>query len=732
MICPHRIGTLHLGFVVSPFAHARIKAIDSGAALATEGVVAVLTGADMAALTKPIIAEIDIPGYRRHGRDVIARDEVRFVGEAVAVVVCESPYIAQDAIELVEVDYEPLPATVRMEDATEPDAPQVHAEVPGNLFFDGTFSTPGIDKAFAGAKHVISDSFRSGRVGGVPIEPRGCLGMPEHGGSLVFYSSTQLPHLLRTVLAESLELPEPTLRVVAPEVGGGFGTKAQHYPEEFVCAALARHFRRPVKWIQDRREELLTDIHARDHLYEVEVAVDDDGVIQGMRTKVWTNGGAYSTAPFGCTLETTGGARSIVGPYRITEYAYEARAVATHTNPAGAYRGVAQPTCFMAIEGMMDRVGRELGIDPAEVRLRNMVPTSDLPWTNVVGVRYDTGSFVESLERAMEMIDYRGVRDRQPANRLVDGKYRGIGIGSFVEFTGTGAPGWRARGMTKMPGFDSGKVTVEPTGKVTAYVSHAHSGQGHYTTFAQVVADALGADLSDVTIVEGDSAAVPYGSNTFASRSAVTGGGALIRASEKVQDKLQRIAAHMLEAAVKDIVIEDSRAHVVGVPEHGLSFQQLAETAYAMSDQSLPEDESLGLEATDYYDPPLVTVANATHIVQVAVDAEDGRVDIERVRRGARLWPHHQPDDRQRPNPRRRGPRNRRGADGGNGLRRRRSDAERDLAGVPAADFRRCARIRDRTHRVTIDRRGRRVQGRRRGWPHRGRAGGVERGCRRA
>ena len=627
---PTPIGTLHLGFVLSPFAHAQIKNIDSSAAFETEGVVAVFTGDDMAAMTMPIVAEIDIPGYRRHGRDVIARNEVRFVGEAVAVVVCESPYIAQDAIELVEVDYEPLPATVRMEEATAPNAPQVHAEVPGNLYFDGTFSTPGIDEAFAGAKHIISDSFRSGRVGGVPIEPRGCLGLPEHGGSLVFYSSTQLPHLLRTVLAECLDMPESTLRVVAPDIGGGFGTKAQHYPEEFVCAALARHFRKPVKWIQDRREELLTDIHARDHLYEVEVAVDDDGVIMGMRAKVWTNGGAYSTAPFGCTLETTGGARTIVGPYRITEYAYEARAVATHTNPAGAYRGVAQPTCFMAIEGMMDRIARQLGFDPAEVRLRNMVPTSDLPWINAVGVRYDTGSYVESLERAMEIVDYAGFRQRQPADRLVDGKYRGIGICSFIEMTGTGASGWRARGMGRMPGFDSGLVKVEPTGKVTACVSHAHSGQGHYTTFAQVVADALGADLSDVHIVEGDTAAVPYGSNTFASRSAVTGGGALIGASEKVQEKLRRIASHMLEASVEDIVIEDSRAYVAGVPQHGLSFQELAETAYAMNDVSLPEGESLGIEATDYYDPPLVTVANAAHIVQVAVDAEDGRVDIER------------------------------------------------------------------------------------------------------
>lgn len=627
---PTPAGTLHLGFVLSPHAHARIVAIDATEALALEGAIAVLTGDDIAPLVQPIVAEIELSGYHRHGRHVVARGETRFVGEAVAVVVCEDAYIAQDAIELVEVEYEPLPAVVRLEEATAPDAPQLHAEVPGNLYFEGRFSTDDVDGAFGRAAHVIAERFRSGRVGGVPLEPRGCLALPEHGDNLVFYSSTQIPHLLRTALAQYTGQPESKLRVVVPEVGGGFGTKAQIYPEEFVCAALARRFRAPVKWIQDRREELLTDIHARDHLYEVEAAVDDGGVVLGLRAKVWANGGAYSTLPFGCTLEPTGGARMIVGPYRIREYAYETRAVATHTTPSGAYRGVAQPTCYMAIEGIMDRIGRKLGIDPAEVRLRNMISAEELPWTNVVGVRYDTGSYIESLKRAMEMVDYAGFRAAQPADRLVDGKYRGIGICSFTEVSGTGAPGWRARGLVRMPGFDSGIVKVEPTGKVTAFVSHAHSGQGHFTTFAQVVADALGAELDDVTIVEGDTAATPYGTNTFASRSAVTGGGALIRAAGKVRQKLCRIAAHMLEASVEDIVVEAGRVHVAGVPQHGLSFREVAETAYAMNTETLPEGESFGLEESDFYDPPLVTLANAVHIAQVAVDAEDGRVEIER------------------------------------------------------------------------------------------------------
>ena len=626
---PTPLNTLHLAFVLSPYAHARITSIDTSEAMALDGVVDVLTGADLAAMVKPIAAQIELPGYSFNTRDVLAVDEVRFAGEAVAVVVAESQYLAEDGIELVEVDYEPLAAVTDIHEATDPAAPQVNPTVPGNVYFEGRFATDNVAAGFDAAAHVIAEDFNSNRVTAVPIEPRGCLAVPEQPANLVFYSSTQIHHLLRTALAEFLDVAESNLRVVVPDVGGGFGIKAALYPEEFVCAALALRLRRPVKWIQDRYGALLTDVHARDNHYRVEAAVDDDGIVLALRAEIRTNGGAYSALPFGCTLETTGGARMIVGPYRITEYEYTATAVATHTAPVLAYRGVAQPVCFMAIEGIMDRIARRLGLDPAEVRLRNMVPTAELPWTNIVGVRYDTGSFVESLEMAMEMANYDEFRASQSQGRLVDGKYRGIGICSFTEVSGTGAPGWRARGLTRLPGFDSGTVKVEPTGKVTAFVSHAHSGQGHFTTFAQVVADALGARLEDVTVVEGDTAAGPYGTNTFASRSAVTGGGALIRASEKARLKLARIAAFMLESTPEDIVVADGRMHVAGVPSRGLSFQEVAETAYAMNTSDLPEGESFGIEETDFYDPPLVTMANATHIAQVAVDAADGTVDIE-------------------------------------------------------------------------------------------------------
>jgi carbon-monoxide dehydrogenase large subunit len=385
-----------------------------------------------------------------------------------------------------------------------------------------------------------------------------------------------------------------------------------------------------VKWTQDRREELLTDIHARDHVYEVEVSVARDGVLRAVRVRILTNAGAYPSLPFGCTIEPTGGARMLPGAYRLRDYAYECYAISTNTCPSGTYRGVAQPTCFMAIEGMMDRVGRALGLDPAEVRRRNLIQPDEMPYVNVVGVRYDTGSYVASLRRALELARYDEFRAGQAAGRLRDGAYRGIGIACFTEVSGTGAPGFRARGLKRIPGFDSALLKIEPTGAVTCMISTAGAGQGHETTFAQLVADELGVPFDAVTIVEGDTAGGPYGSGTFASRSVVTGGGAIVRASARLRGKMTRLAAHLLEAAPEDIVLEAGHAFVRGLPNRRVTVREIAENAYSMSSASLPPGEDYGLEATDYYDPPLVTMANATHVAGVAVDASTGNVAIER------------------------------------------------------------------------------------------------------
>jgi len=627
---PEPRDTLHVALVLSPHAHARITRIDVSAAMALEGVVAVLTGAEMAKLVKPMDSGTTIDGYINSLRPVVATDKVRFVGEYVAVVLADHPYVAHDAAELVEVEYDSLPSVAHIEQAVVPDAPLVHDHIPGNVSFRSEFSTGDVAGAFSGDVLTLKESFRSGWVGGVPIEPRGCFALPEHvGDAITLYTSTQIPHIVRTGVADHVNMPESLLRVVVPEVGGGFGTKANVYPEEIIVVALARKFRRAVKWVQDRREELLNNIHARNHIYHVEAAFTRDGVITGLKLELLTNGGAYTSFPFGCTLEATGGARMIMGPYRIRNYAYRIACVVTNTCPAGAYRGVAQPSCFMAMEGMLDRIGRLLGIDPAEVRRRNLVQPSEMPWVNAVGVRYDTGSYAQCLERALEISGYAAIRARQSGGRLVDGKYRGIGICCFTESTGTGAPGWRARGLARVPGIDSAMIRIDPTGKVFATISQAGSGQGHLTTFAQLVADQVGARLEDVTIVEGDTALSPYGSGTVASRSAIAAGGAVIKAGRQVAAKIRRLAADRLEVSPDDILLSDGRAHVAGVPELGIDFRQLARWAYGF-DAPLPEGEQHGLEASDVYDPPMVTIANAVHIAMVAVDPQDATVTIEK------------------------------------------------------------------------------------------------------
>jgi len=633
---PEPRDVIHVGFVMSAYAHARILSVDGAAARALPGVIEVLSGADFVSLVRPFGPDIEIAGYHEARRLVVAVDKVRFVGETVAVVLAEHPYIVQDAIELVEVDYEPLDVVASAEAALASGAVRIHDGLDDNLLFESHFETEGFEAHFDAADLVLKDEFRTGRVTGVPIEPRGCMAIPDPvADTVTLWTTTQIPHIVRTSVAEHVEMPESKLRVAVPSVGGGFGTKAQVYPDECIVVALARRYRRAVKWVQDRREELLTDAHARHHIYRIEVAVNRDARIQAVRLDYITDAGAYSTCPFACTLEATGGARMLIGPYRIRNYKYDVRSAATNTTPTGAYRGTGQPSCFLTIEGMMDRIARKLGIDPAEVRRRNVIEPHEFPYVNAVGVRYDTGSYLPSLERALEMSGYAEFRRSQPADRLVDGKYRGIGICNFTEVSGTGAPGWRVRGFAKMPGFDSSLVRIEPDGKVTVYLSQADAGQGHFTTFAQVAADGLGTRWEDVTVIEGDTAMSPYGTGTFASRASVVGGGTIIRCCAKVAAKMRLIAAHMLSAELPeadpgDIVLAGGRAHFSGATQMSLSFKEIAETAYSMNNLALPEGMEHGLEATDYYDPPLVTLANGAHVVQVAVDPDDGRVQIER------------------------------------------------------------------------------------------------------
>ncbi|MGE3497642.1 MAG: xanthine dehydrogenase family protein molybdopterin-binding subunit [Candidatus Binatia bacterium] len=621
---------LHIAFARSPHAHARIQSVDTEMAAALRGVVAVFTGRDLLELYRPFRVECALPGYRATERPAVAVNTARFVGEPVAVVLAEDRYIAEDAAELVSVNYDPLPAVADMEEAMQASAPRVHETIDSNVLFHTEFSGGDVAEAFSSAKLVLRETFRTNRVAGVPLEPRGCVAQYDARRQLTVWSSTQVPHLLRTSLADLMGFPEERIRVIAPDVGGGFGTKAHVYPEELIVAALAVRLGRPVKWVQDRREDLLTSIHARDHLYRVEVAVDGEGVILGVKLELLTNAGAYPSYPFGCTLEPTGGARLLPGPYRFRNYTYAAYGIATNTCPSGAYRGVAQPSAMLTIEGMMDRIGRALGIDPAQVRFRNLVRPDEFPFVNAVGARYDTGSYTEALQRALAASGYEAYRKRQRPDRLEDGKYRGIGISCFTEITGIGPGGWAARGVRRVPGFDSALVRIEPSGRVSAAVSAADQGQGHETTFAQLVADALGVRMDEVTVLEGDTSVGPYGTGTFASRSAIATGGALVQSSAELRGKMVRIASHLLEVRGEDIVIADGRAFARGAPTRSVTVKDIAEVAYSMRPGPFPPGEGFGLEATAYYGPPPATFANASHIAQVAVDPVTGAIEIER------------------------------------------------------------------------------------------------------
>ncbi len=628
---PEPKNLIHIAFVTSPYARADILSIDAAAALALPGVIGVLTGKDLVDDIKTFAPVIELDGYREVRRPVVAVDRVNFVGETVAIILAETPYVAQDALDLVEVDYDPLPSVAEINEALKPEAPVLHQHLGDNLIFKSGFETDAFDARFAEGDVVLEEEFRTGRVTGAMIEPRGCMAWPDPiATNITLWTPTQIPHIVRTAIADHLDIPESVLRVVTPAVGGGFGTKAHVYPDELIVVALARRYGRAVKWVQDRREDLLTNAHARDHILKLKVAVKNDGTICAAYLDVKTNCGAYPNHPYSPTLEATAAVRMMPGPYKIRNYKYDVCSVTTNTAPTGAYRGTGQPSAFLAIEGMMDRIGRRLGIDPAEVRRRNTVRPEDFPYVNVIGVRYDTGSYLPSLERGLEIIGYDAFRKAQPADRMVDGKYRGIGICNYTEVSGTGAPGWRVRGFAKMPGFDSSRVVVEPDGKITVYVSQADAGQGHYTTFAQLAADRLGARWEDVTVIEGDTSKTPYGTGTFASRGSVVGGGTVIRCSEKVGAKVRHIAGYMLNRDPDRFILRDSRVHDRDDPDTSLSLREIAETAYSMNNLGMPQGEEHGLEATDYYDPPMVTMANGTHVVQVAIDPEDGRVQIER------------------------------------------------------------------------------------------------------
>jgi carbon-monoxide dehydrogenase large subunit len=621
---------LHVAFVRSPHAHARLGRVDAAAARALPGVVAVVTADDLGAI-EPLRSDATAADVcRTTDWPVLATGRVRYVGEAVAAVVAADRYTAADAAALVDVEYEPLPAVTGIDEALAPGAPRLHEGWPDNVLLRA-HGGEDVEAAFAGAAIVIRDTFTSEPVTGAAMETRGCLADHDAGtGQLTLWTSNQIPHVVRSLLAEYLDHPEHLTRVVCPDMGGGFGIKTHLYPEDVVVAFLARRLRRPVKWVQTRGEDLLCNNYCRDHRLTVELAADGDGRLLAMRALVEMDAGAYAILPgFNSILEATGAARQLLGPYRIPAYGYVARTVVTTKVPRGAYRGVAMVTTVFAMERLMEQLAARVGVDPAEIRRRNLVRAEEFPYRNALGITYEPCSFLESLEAALRRLDYPALRAEQ-ARRRAEGRLLGIGIATYAEFTSPNSKALAWRGIVRVPGFDSLTLRMEPSGKVRAYTSITAMGQGIETALAQLIADQLGIDVADITVGSGDTTLAPYGSGAFASRGAVIGGGAAILAARQVRDKLLAIAARELEAGVGDLDLADGAVRVKGAPFRAVSVAELARRAYMVSPTALPDGITPGLEATVYHDPPLQTISNGTHVAVVEVDPDTGAVAVLR------------------------------------------------------------------------------------------------------
>ncbi len=622
-------NAIALAFVRSPYAHARIGSVDVDPARSQSGVQLVLTGADIAGAIKPLRVEYDqdkAPTHKPCDWPVLAQDKVRFVGEAVAVVVAADRYAAEDAAGLIDVEYEPLEPVSDVEQALAADAPLVHEEWGDNVMQTLRAEIGDVTTAFQTADCVVSERLTTGRHMALPMETRGCVASFERASdTLTVWSSTQVPHVLRSHIALVLDFPEHHIRVVAPDVGGGFGQKAHLFPEEAVTAYLARRLGRPVKWIEDRRENLSASLHAKQQVAQAELAVRQDGTILGIRGRFVSDVGAYSEYPWGSAFEAGHAASSMPGPYKTPTFAFEAVSVATNKTTIGVYRGVGLPIGVLTMERLMDLAAYKLGLDPAEIRLRNMIRKEEHPYTTIIGAEVESGSHRESLQKALDILGYKECRAEQQRARA-QGRY--LGIGCYLEGTAPSSAAFASMGL-HLGGYESATVRMDVAGTVTVLVgTHSH-GQSHETTLAQVAADELGLPLAAIRIIEGDTNAVPYGMGTWGSRSAVTGGGAISKASQKLRSKILRIASRLTEVPDDDLELA---AGMIRRKAGATPLLPIKELAYRVLVQagSLPPDEEPGLDATAHYEPPPSTHANASHIALVEVDSDTGQVDLLR------------------------------------------------------------------------------------------------------
>jgi carbon-monoxide dehydrogenase large subunit len=612
-------GMTHCVLVRSPHANAAIRGINADAARAAAGVLAVITAEDLQGVGGIPCAGA-LPDLKMPAHPPLAKGHARYVGEPVAAVVAETLYQARDAAELVDVDYEPLPAVVDMEKALEEGAALVYPEYKSNLAFVHPLKNGDVEAAFKKADATVKERLLNQRLAPVSMETRGVLAEWLPGEArLTVWSSTQIPHLLRTQIAVMLGMAETSVRVITPEVGGGFGSKLNVYAEEAVVPWLARKLGRPVKWIEGRRENIAVTIHGRDQIDTVELALKRDGTILALRARVLADLGAYHQllTPIIPTLT----ALLMVGCYKIPAVDIEIRGVFTNKMSTDAYRGAGRPEATYIIERMVDVAARALNMDPAEIRRKNFPKPSEFPFNTSTGIIYDSANYQKSLQRALEMSEYDKLRARQKQG-WKEGKYYGIGLSTYVEICAMGPSSAMAAG-----GWESGTVRIEPTGKVNVLTGASPHGQGQETSFAQIVADQLGISPQDVNVVHGDTAIVPYGIGTFGSRATAVGGTAVFYATQKIKQKLAAMAGHILGAKPAAMVFANGRIGPKG-SKKSLSFGEVVGAAY--SAKTLPPGMEPGMEATHFFEPSNFTFPFGAHVISVVVDPETGEITIDK------------------------------------------------------------------------------------------------------
>ncbi|MEE2778640.1 MAG: molybdopterin cofactor-binding domain-containing protein [Acidobacteriota bacterium] len=623
---------LHAAIVRSPYAHARLGAIDTSAAAAAPGVVGVFTAKDVEAAGLPGMVPVGwlLPDLKVVAHPILAIDTVRHVGDGVAVVVAEDRYQARDAAELVDVEYEPFDAVTDPAGATAEGAPLVHADAPSNVAFDFELGdSESTEAGFASATQVTEIELRNQRLIPHAIEPRATIADYDSStGKLTVRMTTQNPHVHRLLMVlASLGLPEHKIRVIAPEVGGGFGSKIHHYADEAIVAMCSMQLGRPVKWIATRGETNLTDAHGRDHVTKAAIALDADHKIVGLRVDTYATMGAYLST-FAPSVPTFLYATLMSGQYDIPAIHCHVVGTFTHTTPVDAYRGAGRPEATFVVERLMEEAAKEAGLDPTELRRKNFVQPDQFPYQTQVALEYDSGNYEPALDRALEMVGYDDFRSQQSARRAGGGKQLGIGFSTYIEACGL-APSAVAGSLGAQAGlWESAEVRVNPTGTVTVYTGSSAHGQGHHTTFSQIVAEKLGIDVDAVEVIHGDTDAVQFGMGTYGSRSAAVGGSAIWLSVDKIIEKGRRIAAHLLEAAVEDVEFADGQFGVKGAPDKSLGLADVSLQAYLA--HNYPADLEPGLVATTFYDPANFTYPFGAHIAIVEVDTETGEVELVR------------------------------------------------------------------------------------------------------